>query len=65
MRNGRAADPGRDIAQIALSNTGYQPGAMLEAVIRYAVDQLCWNRSTNELEAFLSSLTAILDEEAA
>ena len=64
MPNGRAADPGRAIAKIALENTGYQPGEMLEQVIRYAFDQLCWVRTTPELDTFAASLRAIMDEGA-
>ncbi len=60
----RAADPGRSIAQIALTNTGFQPGAMLEEVVRYAFDQLCWHRTTPELEAFVGSLRELIAEEA-
>lgn len=56
----RAADPGRAIARIALENTGSE---MLEAVIRFAFDQLCWVRTTPQLEAFVEGLKTIVDDE--
>lgn len=59
----RAADPGRGIAKIALENTGFQPGEMLEAVIRFAFDQLCWARTTPQLLAFVESLKTLMDED--
>lgn len=60
---GHTADPGRQIAKIALENTGFQPGEMLEEVIRYAFDQLCWARTTPQLLAFVESLKSIMDED--
>lgn len=60
----RADDPGRAIAKIALEDTFGQPGDMLEDVIRYAFDQLCWARTTPQLETFVESLKAIIDEDA-
>lgn len=60
----RHDDPGRSIALLALDSGGIQPGAMLEDVIRYAFDQLCWHRTTPELEAFLASLRDIMAEDA-
>ncbi len=60
----RAPDPGRAIARIALEDTFGRPGPMLEDVIRYAFDQLCWARTTPQLETFVESLKAIIDEDA-
>lgn len=60
----RSNDPGREIAQIALSNSGFQPGVMLEEVIRYAFDQLCFARTTPELDQFLDGLRALMAEDA-
>lgn len=57
----RSPDPGRELAQLALTNNGYQPGAMLEDVIRYAFDQLCWHRTTPELLALLNRLRASVE----
>lgn len=58
----RDADPGRKIALLALEGPTFQPGAMLEEVIRYAFDQLCWNRTTPQLEAFLADLKTLMAE---
>jgi len=62
----KSADPARDIALLALTpgNPTYQPGDMLEEVIRYAFDRLCWERTTPQLEEFLASLRDILDEDS-
>lgn len=60
----RAADPGRSIAQIALTNSGFQPAAMLEEVVRYAFDQLCWHRTTPELDALIGSLRDLIGEDS-
>lgn len=60
----RASDPGRFIALIALDDSGSQPGEMLEAVIRFAFDQLCWVRTTPQLEAFVGGLRALMSEDA-
>ncbi len=57
-------DPGRDIAKLALEDTYGQPGAMLEGVVRYAFDQLCWHRTSPQLEAFVASLRSIMSEDA-
>lgn len=57
-------DPGRMIALLALSDVNYQPAALLERVIRAAFDQLCWLRTSTELEALLSELTRALNEDA-
>jgi len=51
----QADDPGREIALKALK--GHLPGAMLEDVIRYAIDQLGWHRTDAQLLAFLASFT--------
>jgi len=59
-----ASDPGRAIAKIALEDTFGQPGQMLEEVIRYAFDQLCWARTTPQLEAFVEGLKALMDGDA-
>ena len=59
-----ATDPGRHIAQLALENSGFQPGVMLESVIQYAFDQLCWHRTTPQLEAFIASLREVMAEDA-
>lgn len=56
-------DPGRKIALIALDGSPY-PGDMLEEVIRHAFDQLCWHRTTPQLEAFVESLREIMSEDA-
>jgi hypothetical protein len=60
----RESDPGRSIALIALDNAGYQPGLMLEAIIHHAFDQLCWHRTTPELEAFIEGLRELMSEDA-
>lgn len=59
-----SADPGRHIALLALENSGLQPGVMLESVIQYAFDQLCFHRTTPQLEAFIASLRDIMAEAA-
>ncbi len=57
----REEDPGRSIALIALDA---DPVAkMLEEVIRHAFDQLCWHRTTPQLEAFVEGLRNIMDED--
>ena len=58
----READPGRSIALIALDA---DPVAkMLEEVIRHAFDQLCWHRTTPQLETFVEGLREIMSEDA-
>lgn len=64
MASARSPDPGRVIAQIALTNTGFQPGAMLEEVIRAAFDQLCFHRTAPELEAVIEGLRSLMAEDA-
>lgn len=58
------ADPGRTIALLSLAPTYGQPGEMLESVIRHAFDQLCWHRTTPQLEAFVASLRGVMAEDA-
>jgi hypothetical protein len=61
----QSTDPGREIALLSLQIS--QPTDMLDHVIRYAFDQLCWRRSSNELDALLKDLRAFaeLDEVSA
>lgn len=58
-------DPFRQVALIALQSSPASPGDMLEAVLRYAFDQLCWKRTIPELLALLSELRAIVSEDDA
>jgi hypothetical protein len=64
MAAAASKDPGRHIAMLALEETYGQPGKMLEAVIRHAFDQLCWHRTTPELETFAANLREIMAEDA-
>jgi hypothetical protein len=57
-------DPGRVLAQIALSNSGFQPREMLEEAVRYAFDQLCFHSTTPQLEALMGELQQLLGEDA-
>ncbi len=52
---GRSKDPGRELAKLALSTTAFE-AEMLEAVIDYAFEQLCWRRNDAEIEALLERL---------
>jgi hypothetical protein len=56
-------DPGRAIALIALEDPPHHSTAMLERVIKFAFTELCFRRSTNDLDRLLSDLREILDEE--
>jgi hypothetical protein len=61
----RDRNPLRVIAKIAIDGMGYAVDCpALEEVIRYAFDQLCWRRTTPELEALLAELRATMSEEA-
>lgn len=60
----RSTDPGREIALLALEGPTFQPGEMLEDVIKHAFDQLCWHRTTPQLEALLASLRELMTEDA-
>ena len=55
-------DPGRDIALIALEDPPHHPTAMLERVIKVAFSELCFRRSTSDLDRLLDDLREILDE---
>jgi hypothetical protein len=57
-------DPGREIALRALVGNHLSPGDMLEEVISYAFDQLCWHRTTPQLETFVEGLREIMSEDA-
>lgn len=59
----REEDPGRSIALIALDARPPTTPQMLENVIRHAFDQLCWHRTTPQLEAFVEGLRNIMDED--
>ena len=56
--------PTRDIALIALQGSDAFPGDMLEEVLRYAFDQLCFRRTYGELDAILNGLRALVAEDA-
>lgn len=58
------ADPFRAVAMIALQASPAYLGDMLEEVIRYAFEQLCWKRSTPDLIALLAELSATVTEDA-
>jgi hypothetical protein len=54
--------PDRVIALMALNARPDIPGQMLEEVVRYAFEQLCWRRSTNDLDALLAELAEVLTD---
>jgi hypothetical protein len=50
----QSRDPGREIALLALQIG--RESDMLDHVIRYAFDQLCWRLSSNQLDGLLRDL---------
>lgn len=57
--------PARAIALLALNNDSpLAVSSMLEKVIEFSFDQLCWRRSHAELRAFMDKLTVMLNDEA-
>lgn len=58
-------NPAKRLAQMALTGMDYSSdGDLLEEVIRYAFDQLCWLRSYPDIDALLADLRALVSEEA-
>jgi hypothetical protein len=52
----QAADPARDIALMALNADPLARVQMLESVILYAFDQLCYRRTSTDIDLLLARL---------
>lgn len=61
----KSKTPDRDIALLALQASTAFPGDMLEEVLTYCFDQLCYRRTYGELDAILKHLAALVAEDAA
>jgi hypothetical protein len=61
----RGKDPAREIALMALNTAPLAEAQMLEAVVLYAFDQLCWRRTETDLDLLLGRLRSSLSEGAA
>lgn len=59
----KSAAPAKDIALLALQASDAHQGDMLEEVLTYCFDQLCWRRSTPDLVALTKRLDALIAEE--
>lgn len=64
MSSAKSTNLAKDLALIALSGSDAWPGDMLEDALRYCFDQLCWRRTTNELDAIIKDLAALIEEDA-
>lgn len=52
----RSTDPAREVALLALEGSPYQPAQALEAVFRYAFEQLGFHRTDDQLLALVDEL---------